>query len=125
MAPGSQPPHLAQDAGLVGHSPPRVGETYRKVELSCDGNSGGISGDKVQVASAGPTSRIGYVAPLVVHPDAEPESVPKQDQMPAGTAAHIDDPHPFLYDVAQEVEFGVHEGLDLEGLRGRIQSPIQ
>jgi hypothetical protein len=64
--------------------------------------------------------RLGYVAPLIVHPDSEAESVPEQDQMPPGAAAHIDDPHPFLDDAAQEIELGAQEGPDLRWLRGWI-----
>jgi hypothetical protein len=40
--------------------------------------------------------------------------------MPPGAAAHIEDPHPFLDDVAQEIELGAQEGLDLGRLRGWI-----
>ena len=121
---GSQSPHLAQDAGLVTHGPPRVRETDRAVKRSHEGNSGCISDYEVQVARAGPSRRLGYVAMLIVHPDPESESVPEQDQMASGTAAHIEDPHPLLHDIVQEVELGAQEGLDLRRLRGRIQSPL-
>ena len=93
---GSQSPHLSQDAGLLGHGPPCIREAHREVEPSHDGNSGCVSDDEVQVANAGSTRCLGDVATLVVHANAEPEPVPDQDQMPSGTAAKIEDPHPFL-----------------------------
>jgi hypothetical protein len=62
---------------------------------------------------------------LIVHPDPESESVPEQDQMPSGAAAQVHDPHPFLYDIVQQIELGAQERLDLCWLRGRIQSPFQ
>jgi hypothetical protein len=45
--------------------------------------------------------------------------------MPPGAAADIEDPHPVLYYLVQEIELGAHEGLDLGRLRGWIQSPVQ
>jgi len=62
---------------------------------------------------------------LIVHPEAESEAVPKQEQMSSGAAANIDNPHPFRDDLVEEVQFGAQECLDLGRLRGRIQSPIQ
>ena len=122
---GSESPHLPQDAGLVTHGAPSVGEAHREVKRSPDGNGGRIGGDEVQVAATGATVRLGDVAMLIVHPDPESEAVPEQEQMPSGAAANIDHPHPFRDDVEKEVELDAQEGLDLGRLRGRIQSPIQ
>jgi len=57
----------------------------------------------VQRATAGATVRLGDVARLIVHPEAESEAVPKQEQMSSGAAANIDNPHPFRDDLVKEV----------------------
>src|SRR5207249_9486039 len=49
---------------------------------------------------------------LIVHPEAESEAVPKQEQMSTGAAANIDNPHPFRDDLVEEVQFGAQECLD-------------
>ena len=121
----SQSPHLPEDAGLVTHGPPSVREADREVECGHDGNGSRIGGDEMQVANGGSTVRLGDVAMLIVYTDPESEAVPKQEQMPSGATATIDDPHPFPDDVLKEIEFGTQEGLNLGRLRGRIQSPIQ
>src|SRR5260370_7743053 len=88
-------PHLPQDAGLVTHGPPSVGEAHREVKRSQDGNSGRIGGDEVQVATAGATVRLGDVAMLIVHSDPESEAVPEQEQMASGAPPTIHYPPPF------------------------------
>ena len=91
---GSHSPHLPQDAGLVTHRPPGVGEAHGEVKRCQNGNGGRIAGDEVQRATAGATVRLGDVAILIVHSDPESEAVPEQEQMPSGAAANIDHPHP-------------------------------
>src|SRR5260370_18699284 len=97
-------PHLPQDAGLVTHGPPSVGEAHREVKRSQDGNSGRIGGDEVQVATAGAAVRLGDVAMFIVHSDPESEAVPEQEQMAPGAAANIDYPPPLPVDLVNDVE---------------------
>jgi hypothetical protein len=62
---------------------------------------------------------------LIVDPQSEPETITDEPQMTSGSAADIDHVHALHDHIVKKIELGAHEGVDLGGLHGRIQHPIQ
>jgi hypothetical protein len=122
---GRQPAHFLEDALLVAHGAPCIGEAQGEVERERERNPGRVGGHKVDRTSPLVALRLGDVAPLVVDPDAQPDALAQQQQMAPGAAANVEHPHPWSNGIAENIDLGAHEALDGGRLRGGIECPVE
>src|ERR1051326_6528850 len=71
------------------------------------------------------TACLCQVRALIVDSEAELDAIAEHREMPSGTAADVDDGHPFDDRLVEQIDLGLHERADVGRLCGRIEGAIQ